>query len=189
MSSLPDTACITNWARQTGQGDFSNSEQLVLFLRSLLTKRFIQLGLHADESEELAQECLIDVIQNLAKFDSERSSLPTWVNGFARTSIRSWRRREYGRRSNEINYDSTHETAIVDERLDAIDNSVSSSLQKLHVIDQELLHMRFNLGLSFDEISERTDMTSANARKRLSRAVERLRRDPDLRVALGLTVN
>ncbi|MBS1704921.1 MAG: sigma-70 family RNA polymerase sigma factor [Armatimonadetes bacterium] len=186
MSTLPDATSVANWARQTSEGDHRNAENLANYLRSLLVKRFGQLGLNAEESQELAQECLIDVLQNLAKFDSERSAIATWVSGFARTSIRSWRRREYGRRTSEITYDVAPEVAVPDSTIERMENSFGSSLLKLNVIDRELLHMRFNLGLSFDEIAERANMTSVNARKRLSRAVDRLRRDPELREVMGL---
>lgn len=189
MSSVPNTACVANWARQTSEGDFSNAESLIAYIRQVLSKRFIQLGLNYEEAQELAQECLIDVVQNLGKFDSERSTIQTWVNGFARTSLRSWRRREYGRRSAELHLETAPETAVADSQIGEIDNCVGASLKRLHVVDQELLHMRFNLGMSFEEIAERTTMTSVNARKRLSRAVERLRRDPDIRLALGLDVS
>jgi len=186
VNNLPDSVCVANWARQTSEGDFRNAEQLANYLRSILVRRFIQLGLNADESQELAQECLIDILQNLAKFDSERSAMSTWVSGFARTSVRSWRRREYGKRRSEHTYDSAPEVAAQDPNLLEVETSVGNSLKKLNVVDQELLYMRFNLGLSFDEIALRTDMTSVNARKRLSRAVDRLRKDPELRATVGL---
>lgn len=186
MNYVPESVVVANWARQTSEGDHRNAEQLAGYLRSLLMKRFQQLGLNSDESQELAQECLIDVLQNLAKFDSDRSALGTWVSGFARTAIRSWRRREYGRRTSEMGYDIAPDVAAQDAQLLEVENSMSSSLKKLSVLDQELLYMRFNLGLSFEEIAARADMTSVNARKRLSRAVERLRRDPELRTAIGM---
>ncbi|MBL8087690.1 MAG: sigma-70 family RNA polymerase sigma factor [Chthonomonas sp.] len=186
MSNVPESVCVANWARQTSEGDKTNLENLAGYLRGLLVRRFIQFGLTAEESQELAQECLIDVLQNLSKFDSERSALGTWVSGFARTTIRSWRRREYSRRTAEIGFEVVPEVPVEDGCMLEIENSVGNSLRKLHVVDQELLFMRFNLGLSFDEIADRTDMTSVNARKRLSRAVERLRRDPEIRAVVGL---
>lgn len=186
VSNLPDSVCVANWVRQTGEGDERGTEQLAAYLRQILVRRFNQLGLNVDESEELAQECLIDILQNLAKFDSERSALGTWVSGFARTAVRSWRRKEYGKRTAEFAYESAPEIAVHDNNLSEVENSVSNSLRKLNFIDQELLHMRFSLGLSFEEIAEKTTMTSANARKRLSRAVDRLRKDPEIRVTVGL---
>ncbi len=186
MNNLPDATLVANWARQTSEGDLRNAENLANYLRQLLVRRFLQLGLQHEESQELAQECLIDVLQNLAKFDSERSALGTWVSGFARTAIRSWRRKEYGRRQSEITYDVAPEVPVADSNISELENSMSATLRKLNVIDQELLHMRFNLGLSFEEIAERSNLTSVNARKRLSRAVDRLRRDPELRSAMGL---
>jgi DNA-directed RNA polymerase specialized sigma24 family protein len=63
--------------------------------------------------------------------------------------------------------------------------AVEEAIGLLNPIDQELLQMRFGFGYSFDEIAEMADMTSVNARKRVSRAVESLRRHPGLRRELG----
>lgn len=54
------------------------------------------------------------------------------------------------------------------------------------MIDRELVTMRFSLEMSFDDIAKAANITPVNARKRVSRAVERLRRDPVVREALGL---
>lgn len=187
MNHVPDAVCVANWARQTSEGDFRNAEQLAAYLRSLLVRRFVQLGVTHEQAQELAQDCLIDVLQNLSKFDEQRSSISTWVSGFARTSIRGWRRREFGRRTSEIGLEIVPEVPVNDSQISEVENSVANSLRRLNVVDQELLYMRFNIGLSFDEIAERTDMTSVNARKRISRAVDRLRRDPELRMVVGLS--
>jgi len=186
MEYIPDAVCVNHWVDQAKDGDSRQTEALASYLRQLLVRRFSQLGLNAEQSQELAQECLIDIIQNLAKFDAARGTLSSWVSGFARTSVRSWRRREYGRAANETPLDGAPEVASQDAAISQVEDVVTSSLSGLNIIDQELIYMRFCLGLSFDEIASKATMTSANARKRLSRAVDRLRRDPALRETLGL---
>ncbi len=186
MDYIPDAVCVNHWVTQAKEGDARQSEALANYLRQLLVRRFSQLGLNADQCQELAQECLIDVIQNLAKFDATKGTLSSWVSGFARTSVRSWRRKEYGRAVIEMPLDHAPEVPIDEPSATEVDDAVANGLSGLNLIDQELLYMRFCLGYSFDEIAEKSDMTSANARKRLSRAVDRLRRDPLIREALGM---
>lgn len=186
MNYVPDSVCVSLWVNKANEGESRQSEALASYLRDLLVRRFAQLGLNSDQAQELAQECLIDVIQNLAKFDEAKGSLSTWVNGFARTSVRSWRRREFGRRTVESPLDHAPEVSSDDPGISEVEDAVSASLSSLNVIDRELLYMRFSMGLSFDEIAEKANITSVNARKRISRAVDKLRKDPDLRMSLGL---
>lgn len=186
MSYISDPAGVTALAIGAKYGDEPKRETLSGYLREVLLRRFVHAGLTADEAQELAQECLYDVLVNLSRFDESRSNVASWVSGFARTSLRSWRRREFTRRGAELPIDYSRDVTAPVAELDEVDCAVKNCLHDLHPVDQELLHMRFSLGLSFDEIAEKSDLSSVNARKRLSRAVDKLRRDPVLRDALGL---
>jgi RNA polymerase sigma factor (sigma-70 family) len=185
MEGNTEAVLLTDWAVLAREGDAEKREAIALYLRDLLVRRFRATGLDADQCQELAQECLFDVISNLARYDETKASLTAWVSGFARTSLRSWRRREYGRNMMETPLDFAPEICAEDDDMNSVDCAVKTCLGSLSLIDQELLYMRFNLGLSFDEIADRSDLTAVNARKRLSRAVDRLRRDPMLRESLG----
>jgi len=186
MSYLSDVAGVTALAIGAREGDGRKQETLSSYLRDVLIRRFVNAGLNTDEAQELAQDCLFEIITNLSRFDEERAHVSAWVSGFARTSLRSWRRKEYARRGAEISIDVAPDTAVVDEDLDSVDCAVKNCLGNLNLIDQELLHMRFSLGLSFEDIAEKSSLSVVNARKRLSRAVDKLRQDEALRDALGL---
>lgn len=186
MNEVIETVDPTALALRARTGDSDKTQLLAETLRSSFIRRFAALGLNLDDAGELAQECVCDVMLNIEKFEEGRASFQTWASGFARTHLRAWRRREIGRRQMERPLDEASDASVEDENLNDVDCALKTCLGSLPLVDRELLVMRFTLGLSFDEIATKTDLTPANARKRLSRAVERLRRDPELRVALGL---
>ncbi len=186
MSNIPEAVCVANWARQSQQGDLTNVDLLAAHLRSVLVKRFVQLGVGAEQAQELAQDCIIDVLRNIEKYDESKAAIGTWVSGFARTAVRTWRRREFARNNSEIGVEVMPETGVEDAGIVELEDTISTTIRRLNVLDQELLNLRFNQGLDFDAIAKMTDMTPVNCRKRISRCVDRLRRNPELRLAIGL---
>jgi RNA polymerase sigma factor (sigma-70 family) len=163
----------------------ANEESFVQHARRVLTTRFRQAGLRTGEAEDLTQECLVELITHIDRFDSARGSIDSWISGFARNAVKSWWRREVSRRNSELSYKQVPESGLaMNEALMEI-SALKYGLSELCVIDQELLYMRFGLGMSFEDISKNADISCVNARKRVSRAVEKLRRDPAVREALG----
>jgi RNA polymerase sigma factor (sigma-70 family) len=59
------------------------------------------------------------------------------------------------------------------------------ALNKLAKKDRNLLSMKFGMGLSSDEIAEQVKMSPTQVRKRISRAIERLRRQPAIQDILS----
>ena len=177
----------TRWAEQFVHGDRSVGEKLANHVREVLRKRFLSLGLANQDAEDLVQECATMVFDGIQSFDPEKGSLDSWLSGYARNVARSWWRGAYSKRKLESNLDAVSELA--DNELVSLDGSGSLeiALGSLHPIDQEMLQMRFGFGYSFDEIAVMADLTPVNARKRVSRAVETLRRNALLRVELGFT--
>ncbi len=153
--------------------------------RSILLTRFRHAGLDSSEADDLAQECMVDLLQRLDHYDDSRGPIEAWVSGFARNSIRSWYRRESSRKLTETSLDNLSEHAHPAESAPEVD-AIKHGLGELNVVDRELMYMRFSMEMSFDEIAAASDLTAMNCRKRVSRAVERLRRDPSVREALGL---
>jgi len=163
----------------------ANEETFVQHARRVLTTRFRQAGLKPGEAEDLTQECLVELITHIDRFDSAKGSIDSWISGFARNAVKSWWRRETARRSSELSYRQVPESGLaMNETLLEI-SAIKYGLSELCLVDQELLYMRFGLGMSFEDICRNVDITCVNARKRVSRAVEKMRRDPSVREALG----
>jgi RNA polymerase sigma-70 factor (ECF subfamily) len=164
--------------------DAVRGDSLATHLRTLLVTRLRSLGVPAQETEDLAQQCLIEIYETLQRYDSGRGSLDAWAAGIARNVARNWRRAQ-SRRTHEPLEESALKplaTSLVGEGSVA---AVSEALSGLNIIDRELLNMRFALGMSFAEIEQQTDLTEANARKRVSRAIESLRRHPSVQAMLS----
>lgn len=163
----------------------ANEESFVQHARRVLTTRFRQAGLKPGEAEDLTQECLVELITHIDRFDPVKGSIDSWISGFARNAVKSWWRREVLKRNSEISYKQVPEAGLAMNEAMLEISAIKYGLGELSVIDQELLYMRFGLGMNFEDIAKNADMTCVNARKRVSRAVERLRRDPAIREALG----
>ena len=167
-------------------GNYSGTnESFIRYARRMLTTRFRGAGLSQSEAEDLTQECLIDLITRLDRFDAERGTIDVWIGGFARNALRAWWRKEASRRLTEISIKQLPESGLAVDEAELEISAMKYGLGELSLIDQELLYMRFAMGMSFEEIAGSTDLSCVNARKRVSRAVERLRRDPAIREALG----
>lgn len=165
------------------EGDFALGENLAVRLRQVLVLRLRGLGVPPQETEDLAQQCLIEIVETIQRFDSGKGSLEAWAAGIARNVARNWRRTQV-RRMTEPLEEAIARPLMSDAGAESV-AAVSEALSGLNLIDRELLHMRFALGMSFSEIEAQTDLTQANARKRVSRAVETLRRHPAIQALLA----
>jgi RNA polymerase sigma factor (sigma-70 family) len=125
----------------------------------------------------LAQGTALEVLRRIPEYDADRSTLESWIAGFAANAARSHWRSELGRRERLVSLGDVDSFDVVkdeDRRLDLL----CSALKSLDPLDRELLQLRFVLGLSSQEIADRSDMNAPQVRKRVSRAVERLRQHP-----------
>lgn len=62
---------------------------------------------------------------------------------------------------------------------------IEDAISEFDLAAQELLHMRFGLGYSFEKIGEVTGADPDSSRAQVSAAVETLRRHPNIRESLG----
>ncbi|MBS1719634.1 MAG: sigma-70 family RNA polymerase sigma factor [Armatimonadetes bacterium] len=169
----------------TRDADGLAREELANRARRLLYGRFRQAGLNIVEAEDLAQECLVELLERMDRFDEDKGSFDSWLGGFARNGLRAFFRRDASKRRLEWPLEQAVDTE--DQReTEFAHNAIEHVLDDLGMIDRELVTMRFALEMSFDDIAKAANLTPVNARKRVSRAVERLRRDPVVREALGL---
>lgn len=173
------------WAEQFSRGERTNEDRLADHIRRVLKRRLLSQGLNPQDAEDLVQDCATLVFEAMKDFDSRKGTLDSWLSGYARNVARSWWRASYSRRQSESQLDMEMEVGA--ETTDTVDDGgvLQAALSELNLIDQELLQMRFLFGYSFDEIATMANLTPINARKRVSRAVEVLRKNPLLRSELG----
>jgi len=137
--------------------------------------------------EEIAQDVFLTAWENLAKFRQE-STISTWLTGIAKNKcIQAFRNR--GRRQaitatfvKDIRYQSHVEVAVSPEDMvmdDARREGLTQSMSRMREDERLLLNLRYHKGLPVAEVAELLGKSEAAVRKRLLRALERLRKIMD----------
>jgi RNA polymerase sigma factor (sigma-70 family) len=159
-------------------GDPDAGHDLAEMINSIIRKRLRRLSGSEDEREEIAQECAVSVIQRIAEYNPVLGSFEGWVSGFAHNCWRSHVRNAMRTRQATVAMESVVNTQYeIEDGVGQRDN-LQVALESLDLLDRELLHMRYSLGMTSDEIAAGSDMNAPQIRKRISRAMERLRRHP-----------
>jgi len=135
-----------------------------------LLRGFARRCLPAAEAEDAAQEALLRIFWRASEFDPQREALP-WVLGVAAWQIRTHRTRTRRRRESE-------ETPV-DRRLDGAPSAEEAAIAKeLEVaLDRALAELSPADGATLLAYArgERPDLPAATFRKRVERALGRLR--------------
>ncbi|MBA3727035.1 MAG: sigma-70 family RNA polymerase sigma factor [Armatimonadetes bacterium] len=136
--------------------------------RSALRK----FGLASQDMDDLAQACAVDVIQHIGSYDRSRGAFCAWISGFAWNVVR-------GHQNRQIDYVSRPQENVsqtVTDQDPCLRNAIFTAMEALLPGERQLLELRFVMQLSSNEIAEFTGVTACQARKRISRAVDKLRR-------------
>lgn len=167
-------------------GEPTATEQVLSRVSEILRMRLRQAGVKGEEVEDLAQQCTLEVLRRAGNYDSELGEFESWISGFARRAAMSHRRDTARRIQREQNLEEYEVPGVMDHEEVDHGMALEGALSFLPVIDREILFMKFTMGMSSQEIADHSDMNPAQVRKRMSRAVERLRKDPQVRRALRL---
>jgi RNA polymerase sigma factor (sigma-70 family) len=121
-----------------------------------------------------------------------REEFDTWLAGmptFGETQALAAADPAYNRGARklraEVALDDVAEPIIVENAATSKRAGLDMALNKLAKKDRNLLSMKFGMGLSSDEIAEQVKMSPTQVRKRISRAIERLRRQPAIQDILS----
>lgn len=152
-------------------GDRDAFHPVFAFLWPLL-RRFAARHLPSDEAEDAAQEALLRIFRRAAEFDPSRSAL-AWALGIATFEIRTARRRRQRRREtspSDVALEARRDPAPTPEATALerdLETTVRDALGALRPEDAETLR-QFARG-------ERAAVAAATFRKRVERALRRLR--------------
>lgn len=128
------------------------------------------------EAEELVQETLLAAFDAFPSFRRE-GSVRAWLFGIARrlcgrhTEMRSRRERRLRLVHDTGRVPDASELALERERAER----ARSAIAELKPSEREAVVLRYQSGLSFQEVAQAAGIDEANARKRVSRALARLR--------------
>jgi len=167
-------------------------EKLVrLYQEPVFRLAYLILGDAAD-AEDTAQETFIRAYRALDRFDESRPLRP-WLLSIAANQARN-RRRSLGRYWGALQrafqadprpfHPPSQRTAAADAR------RLREAVTRLRPDGQDIIYLRYFLGLSEAEAAAALDIPAGTAKSRLSRALAQLRRVietdyPDLRDTLG----
>lgn len=132
------------------------------------------------QSEEVAQEALLDIWRTSARFDPERGSAVSWMLTIAHRKavdrVRSAqastdREDSYGSRNQERAYDQTAET--VERRLDA--QRVRNAMDALTDTQRKAVELAYFGGYTHTEVASLLDIPLGTAKTRIRDGLIRLR--------------
>lgn len=130
-----------------------------------------------DTADDVISETMIDVLEQLDRFDPERGSFVGWLFTIAsrraadhhRIHRRFWRSVRRGWKFEPVA--ETPAERLVQQEEEVI---VRAAMDRLSEDDREILLLRYSAGLTSAEIGGRLAITPDNARVRLQRARRRL---------------
>ena len=140
-----------------------------------------------DDVEDLTQECLLRVYNNL---DSLRNldKMEPWLRTVVRNAVFSWyRERKREQEVYALGFDAGHESAVYstpEEEL-LLRLVLQEAMRTLSERDRQMFEWRFGDGLSYREIAQRVGSSTEAVRKRITRALARLKTHPSVHSVLS----
>jgi len=130
--------------------------------------------------EDLTQECLLRVYNNL---DSLRDldKMEPWLRTVVRNAVFSWyRERKREQEVYSLGLETEHEAApysIPEDDL-LLYFVLQEAMQALSESDRQMFELRYGDGLSYREIAQQMGLNEEAVRKRITRALARLKAHP-----------
>lgn len=163
--------------RHAANGDAAAWESLmVTHQEAVFRLAYLLLG-DPDDAEDVAQDSFLRAWKHLRSFDAARPLRP-WLLSITANLARN-RRRSAGR------YFAALMRAFRDEPVSAGIEEKSAqnfqahelwqAVQKLHVLDQQIVYLRYFLELPVAETAQILQVAEGTVKSRLSRALEKLR--------------
>ncbi len=130
----------------------------------------------SNEAEDLMQVAFMKLHQSRDRYNEEYPFL-TWLFTIARnTLIDSVRKKKAIPTEDETLHRMSNATQVAEIDTDQSEMELGKLFAALPAGQRQVLELRFAEGLSFEEISAQTGLTKETARKRVSRAVEKIKK-------------
>jgi len=122
-------------------------------------------------AQDAVQETFIRIVKHRKRYNPSKSFAP-WFHTILRNVCIDFRRKEVRYREILNDFSDTEERK---SHLSSFKNIVQNLLDSLSAKDRSVLMLRYVYGLSFAEISERLECSLDAAKKRVQRALRRVR--------------
>lgn len=178
MSDLKDNIMLVNLAKS---GDINAFEELIADCEKIVFNIALKMIPTYEDAKDISQEVFIKVYKNLEKFDG-KSAFSTWVYRITVNTCIDFLRKTKNTVSLDNNLefeDGSHtsmqykdtsptpeEQAIKNEKKSEIENAINH----LSFEHKLILTLRDIQGLSYNEISEITNLSLGTVKSRLARA-------------------
>jgi RNA polymerase sigma factor, sigma-70 family len=133
-----------------------------------------------DDVEDLTQECLLRVYNSL---DSLRDldKMEPWLRAVVRNAVFRWyRERKQEQEVYSLGLEAEHKTesySVPEEDL-LLYCVLQEAMQTLSESDRQMFELRYGVGLSYREIAQQMGLNEEAVRKRITRALARLKAHP-----------
>lgn len=144
------------------------------------------LGSGDEDIEDLTQECLIRVYNSLEHL-RDADKLDPWLQVLVRNTVFTWlreRRREMEICSLGLEADTEAEPCASYEDETLLYIVLQEVLQTLSEEDRQMIEMRYGDGMRYHEIAQAMQINEEAVRKRINRALVRLRTHPIVKAIL-----
>ncbi len=174
---------------QIREGDPASGPVLVSFLAPRLASYLSKSAAYLSEEDrtQIAERTVEQAVRNIDKYDPDRATFFAWVRGIARHAVQQWHRDHPGLQSRPLfgferaEDEELQPSAATPQLVAALNELIDTEPEAT----QLLLRLRFTEGLPHEAIASALGVSSAATRKRLERAMKRLREraadHPDLR--------
>lgn len=157
-----------------------------LVRRHAATVRAVAVSVMGDgaQAEDVVQEVFLRVYQARERYVADRASFRTWLARIARNLALNARRDGARRRARSSSMSLLDSDAVPaapgaspGEALEADDRAraLRSAIERLPAAEREVLALRYQQGLSYDEIGEAMGAGAPAIKQRAWRALQRLR--------------
>jgi RNA polymerase sigma-70 factor (ECF subfamily) len=175
--------------QQLKTGDDTAGPVLVSVLapRLLGYAELIASDLPLADREQAVEQAIETAIRRIDRYDPSKGTFPGWVRAFVRYAVADRRRVHHGGAPAQL--DERTDLAVPEDDAEEEHENLSSAALAALVLtapeaDQLIFRLRYEENLLHAQIAERLGVSEAACRKRLERALERLRsraeQDPDL---------
>ena len=178
---------------QLRAGDDTAGPVLVSILSPRLTGYAESIGgdLPLVDRELVVETAIETAIQRIDRYDPNRGTFPGWVRTFVRFAVADWRRRNPTGAPAQLDdrvVPMVLDDDIHDEDVNPVSMALASLVLALAEADQLIIRLYFVEKLRHAQIAEQLGVSETASRKRLERALARLRsravEDPDLQLIL-----
>ncbi len=134
---------------------------------------YLLLG-DADDAQDVAQEAFVRAFYNLKRFDTERTLRP-WLLSIVSRLAHNWKR-SAARQFQALVRLGRERRLEADEGLEPAEvEQLWSAVRRLRPAFQQVIFMRFFLGLSEDETAQAASVPAGTIKSRMHRALGALR--------------